>query len=38
MTSVEKQTIIGQSSKVQEILRTTDLIAGTDVPYWLQVI
>jgi len=32
MTSVKKQTIIGQSSKVQEILRTTDLIAGTDVP------
>jgi len=27
-----KQKIIGQSTKLQEVLRTADLIAGTDVP------
>ena len=32
MTAEKKQTIIGQSAKLQEIVRTTDLIAGTDVP------
>lgn len=32
MTSRKVQAIIGQSSKVQELKRTADLIAGTDVP------
>lgn len=32
MISDKKQEIVGQSSKVQEVLRTADLVAGTDVP------